>query len=62
MRLLPVEQMSIWVGPDGTVAVGAHEHNGAVWWTKLPDPLDDPAVQELKGVLVNDISSRPHKG
>jgi hypothetical protein len=49
MQLIPKDEMPIWVGPDGMVIVGAHEHNGYIWWTRLPDPLQDPVIRrELK--------------
>lgn len=62
MRLLPQDQMQVWVSPEGTVVVGAHEHNGAVWWTELPNPLENPVARGDDKRVVVDLVDRTAVG
>jgi hypothetical protein len=60
MRGLPLEGIRIYLAEDGTVIVGAHEHNGYIWWSRLPDPLNDPVVRrDFERVGVDLVDGRP---
>lgn len=59
MHVLPIESMKLHVMASGMVLIAAHEHNGSLWWTKLPSPPDDHICRrDLESVGVDLIDGR----
>lgn len=56
MRLLPIEQMKLHVSVEGAVLVGAHEHNGSIWWSRLPQQLEHRVIgRDFESVRVDPV-------
>jgi hypothetical protein len=56
MQILPLEAMRLHVTASRVVLVGAYEHNGSIWWIKLPDPPEPLARGgNFEGVVVNAV-------
>jgi hypothetical protein len=59
MTPLPVDEIKLHVADDMTVLVGAHLHNGSIWWTRLPNPRQNfVGSGDLKGVGVELVHGR----
>jgi hypothetical protein len=60
MQLLPTENIKLHVTDDGIVLVGAYEHKGSVWWTRLSNPCENlVGSRDLERVSVNVVDRSP---